>query len=292
MTLALLIDLIQSAAAVLGIVVGVAAGIFIERRRSRDEDRRRHVSEIRQEVLTPLIQRLESYCLPVCAGNKPVIDLITIHQGPAVGSWEQADDEWHEDFVPLQVTGHSRNMMPEVRDASRGRLNQVLYEHVKESHLPVLFQQYEEAERDLKDWQLRCADYARQTVQELSQTLNIPIVRGVIQSKAGGLFRSLGIFVLERQMGISDRTLRLRKRELFTPWYEAELIEYTSTFAFGTVSQMESCARLVQERLNARDKAVSLKPQGQDLKARFTNLSREMKVAVAKARLPRRCSYV
>ena len=119
--------------AVLGAFLGTLGGIFLEKRRSGDEDRRRHVDNVRAEVLDPLIQRIESYCLPIYRGQRAPVELTTVRQSGPIGHRDTWDNEWVEDFVPLKVVtlgcpgSSTASEVEELRDLSHGRLNSVLY---------------------------------------------------------------------------------------------------------------------------------------------------------------------
>ena len=104
---------------------------------------------------------------------------------------------------------------------SYGTLNKVLYAHVREAHLRDLLARYEQAEADLAAYQEACCEYAKAFLQRLTEELAIPVGSDFAPPyEPGRLFRSLGLFVLERHLGMTQPMLRLNPRGPF-PWYEA-----------------------------------------------------------------------
>jgi hypothetical protein len=102
----------------------------------------------------------------------------------------------------------------------------------------------------------------------------------------------MGIFILERQLGISNTTLYLQYYQETNPWYEAQIGEGGTCYAFGSKLQMESCRRLVEDRLNQNGVVARRKEKARALEGEFTEVVTELRVAAAKARLPGKCSYV
>lgn len=257
---------------------------------------RRHIADLRQQVLQPLILRIESYCLPICRGEKPPIELVNEKQALPVGTLRDVVyKSWIEDFAPLRREWHGKpgesltNTKREPRDQSIGRLNEALRNHAQESHLGDLLSRYSKAETALKHFQDSCADYARSSISTLSDELQVPIVTSVGDT-AGGIFRTLGLFLLESHLGISQDTVYLDDKG--SPWYKACLSDGIHHKAFGTVEQMNRCKELIQGELDRKETSEQLSAQAKQVANQFAKVLEELKVAAARARLPGRCDYV
>lgn len=285
--------------AALAAALGTIGGMMLERRRSRNEDKRRHLDEIRREVLEPLLNRIESYCRGISGGQKSPIEIVTNRHSDPIGDRDSWEKEWIEDFAPLKPIGYpkpgsysSDHLAQEIRDTSHGKLNRVLYEHAKDSHFSDLFERYEIAEESLKRFQDDCVEYARAVMDRLSEELDMHIGKRIGDpSNGGGLSRRLGTFILERQLGLSTRSLYIRE-DPGGSWFEASLMAENEYYAFGNSDQIKACAEAIKS-IFTDDNASHLKQQRQEIDGAFAAIENDLKVAKARMRLPSsQCSYI
>lgn len=279
--------------AVLAGVLGIVGGMFIERRRSRDEDSRRHADQVKTHVFEPLIRRIESYCLPVTVGTLPPIDLKNERQAGPIGDWADRNREWTEIFVPLEfskssVIGRNRRGMSDA-DVRLKNLDKTLLSHVQMDHLADLLEKYEGAENGLLDWQKRLGTHALKLVEELSQSLGIPIVQGLSQSP--GIQKSIALFVIGRQLNITDSTLYCQVRNEVAG-DEAYIVDnQPRIYAVGPHEQMKYCLSKVQDFIDG-DGLESERHEARRINRKFAEIASELRTAAARPRLPGRCSYV
>lgn len=267
-------------------ILGLISGMIVERRRSGDVDRREHVRDVRTNVLEPLVLRVESYCLPVTCGRKPPLELVNVRQAGPVGDLKKRRDEYSEEFVPLAQSDFHEGL----RDLSLGRLDQSLFTHAFNEHLPDMIRSYRDAESELSAWQMSLVRYAQEAVKRLSDAIKVPVGRGLTGPPQIEL--RLGMFLINRQLGVSDSTLYLDLQEAGYP-VEARIIsDEQRIYGAGSAAEMERCLNCVNDM--ARDE-VAFSPfqsRAKSLHAGFKEIVGKLRVAAATAKLPGRCSYL
>ena len=272
--------------AVLAGLLGLIGGMIVERRRSGDVDRREHIRDVRANVLEPLILRLESYCLPVAGGKKPPLELVNVRQAGPVGDLHNRRDEYSEEFVPLSPSDFHEGL----RDLSFGRLNQSLFTHALNEHFPDMIRSYRDAESELSAWQMSLIRYAREAVEQLSETMKVPIGRWL--NDPPEIHLNIGTFLINRQLGVSTSTLYLDLREPDYP-VEARIIsDEQRIYGVGGAAEMERCLNCLDDM--ARDD-VAFAPfhsRANKLYIWLKEIVAELRVAAATTRLPGRCSYL
>lgn len=283
-------------AGVASAAIGTFGGVIIERRRSRDEDRRRHVGSVRENVLIPLIERIESHLLPFCGGPNSPIELETIRQSGPIGNRDTWDSEWIEDFSPLRFMDSTDQESLKIQDPAiagpaQRQLNEILYNHVREAHLSSLLQQYENIEESFRVIQAKCVEYASATIFEMSEKLEIPIRRGFNRLEGGGLLRILGLFILDRQLGTTMDVLYIHETPK-GPYYEATLSTGGSAYAFGTLNQMKATAELLKHLIE-QNEAESFRRNLEEFGVDFRQVITDLKIAESREHLPGdRCDFV
>lgn len=272
--------------AVLAGVLGLIGGMIVERRRSGDVDRREHARDVRTRVLEPLVLRVESYCLPVTCGQKPPLELINVRQAGPVGDLKNRRDEYSEEFVPLAQSDFHEGL----RDLSFGRLDESLFAHAFNEHFAGMIRSYRDAEAELSAWQMSLVQYAQESVVRLSDAIKVPVGRSLTGPPQIQL--SIGMFLINRQLGVSDSTLYLDLQEAGYP-VEARIIsDEQRIYGAGSAAEMERCLNWVSEV--ARDDAAfsPFRGRAKGLHAEFKKIADELRVAAATAKLRGRCSYL
>lgn len=272
--------------AVLAGVLGLISGMVVERRRSGDVDRREHVRDVRTNVLEPLVLRVESYCLPVTCGRKPPLELVNVRQAGPVGDLKNRRDEYSEEFVPLARSDLHEGQ----RDLSLGRLDQSLFTHASNEHFPDLIRSYLDAESELSAWQMSLVRYAQEAVERLSDAIKVPVGRSLTSPPQIQL--SIGTFLINRQLGVSDSTLYLDLQEADYP-VEARIISNEQRiYGTGSAAEMERCLNGVSDMARDHVAFSPLQGRAKRLHAEFKEIVGELRVAASTAKLPGRCSYL
>lgn len=281
--------------AVLGAVVGLFGGVWVEHRRSRRDDRLTHAREIRAAVLDPLALRIESYCLPICEGRARPIELEGVRQSDAFAEMSNRDREWQDRFVPLRPVGLPRPTKErgkwalDLRDRSHEKIDRVLVEHAR-AHLPTLIGAWEVAELDLVSWQHEVINHGDRIFQTLTSQTGLAAVRGF--SGPRGVMKEFALWVVDRQLGIADTSLYLNRAPQ-PGMYEASVWDgYGQYFAFGSVSEMESCKATALTLLDDHSTRDVLLGRRARLTTGLREFHAQVRLAASKTVLPGRCSIV
>lgn len=286
---------IPVAVAIIASIISLPVGILIEYRRGREEDRRRHTTNVGEEVLEPLLAIIGGYYLPICQGRMSAIELTNVRQAPATGAWGERDLEWVPTFVPLPVAvrrGWTHVYIAKDVDTKQletGQPDPVLYQHTRDHHLKPPLGRYEQAVQDFGALQQTIVSHAGEVVWKLSAEASLPVGNSVADTPA--LLRYIGLFVVERQLTDSQETLYVIPFGS-SPEHHFQLSSNQSKlYANGTKEQMEQLLALVRRCVEDTSPIRLVLGNRQNLIDEFQGIHQDLSVAAGKARLPGGCSY-
>jgi hypothetical protein len=252
-----------------------------DRWKFREENKQKHLSEIKEEVLLPLINILEGRWLPLLERKVINLDIKSIekYEKDPVTSIRVSIEYI---FVTWDISIHPN-------------LNLYLYKHAMDNHYAQILEEYEAFKLKGDEYIKSCLSYAKEIKEQISQRRGLPKYnplpsRKIYEEewiKSGHLAR----FIVKKQIVPGDEHLGLN--------FEANSAKPSLTLVRdGT---FEECAltsnpakikEIIEKILKKRDKAEELISFADKLKINYSNLINEMKDFYYSSELIGDCEFI
>ncbi len=294
--------------ATIGIITGIilslitALGVWlgprlVENSRRRYQARQEHLAIIKENVIGPLINRLELYFLPIIDSQlsnvveksefKPIPDapidqfggmrqielsILTIKY--ILDEGEQED--WQRDAL-------DRSLAPRVRL----QFDELLYNDLKNNHEPELVDKWEAFVFKVEEYNKKCFSYVERISNTLMEQSKLPVWISY-EGKHGIDTAGLAAYIWGRQLGLRSDIVRVIDRG-----YGFDLGCGEKIMAMGSEKEMNSCFKIVSSLVADREEVSKLKEIVLDMNLEDEALMIKKKLSdyIQSKKLRGKCAY-
>ncbi len=274
---------------ILGWIIDPILSFIRSRICSKEELKQKHLAEIKEDVLKPMLdsltcevipheyyagEALEAGYIPILEGKKPLI--YVAGENTFVRGLKSTEDAWKWEYR-LAV------LKPELS------INSTLYYDIKQNHYKELVQNWEEFisefERYVNNW-LAYAENIREIVEK---ELDLPIYSGNLDGYCINA-SSLAVFMIERIMGLNPMPMRVES--------ENQLMVTTMTgtswqiAAHAQPGKIQKCIELINKLIESDSKLEELNKPVKKLLEKARHLQTEIDKVIKSYNLPGRCEFI
>lgn len=258
-TLGIIIGLLLSFITALGVWFGPR---LVENSRRRYQARQDHLEMIKENVIKPLLNQVETYFMPIIDGQlsnvaeksefKPIpdapidqfggmrqIELSTITIKDILDEWEQED--WQRDAL-------DRSLTPRVRL----QFDELLYNDLKNNHEPELVDKWETFVFKVEEYNKKCFSYVESISNKLIEQSKLPVWISY-EGKHGINASGLAAYIWGRQLGLRSDIVRVIERgDGF------DLSCGDKVMAMGSEEEIRSCFKIVSGLVSDKGEVYKL----------------------------------
>lgn len=253
---------------------------------SKEERTHKHFSDIKKEVLEPMLGVLDDIYIPVLESKNPIIEYSPHYvKGKVVDVRQYSGKLLHV----LKVVSPDSKRIPNHTNTF-SKINQNLYLDIKVNHYKDFISKYEKFRVDFDGYGKKWLSYAFEIQEIILKEMSVSIYEGDMNKESFIEPEALASYIIEKIMELNISPITISE----TPWnYITVNISNGSPMALkGTREDVQRCIDLVNRLIADDKKYEKLHPEQENLLKSAISIRSELDKIIKTYKLPGKCNYV
>ncbi len=256
---------------------------------SKEDRTQKHLSDIKQEVLEPMLRIFDDIYIPVLESKNPIIEYSPRYvQGKEIDVRQYSGKHEHE----LKVVSPERWTIYK----NLPKINQNLYLDIKENHYKDFISSYEKFGIDFDGYGNKWLSYAIEIQKTIENELGMPLFDGDITKASFVEPGALASYLIERVMVLNSPPVNISKTTFNSITFDTITVNLRSNGSpmalKGTHEDVQMCVDLVNRLIANEKKYERLYPKQENLLKNAILLRSELDKIIKTYKLLGKCNYV